>query len=375
VVRGVVALVLFQTLLFGLVNALPYDFSSIILGSPDYRRFISARLGLDLPLLERYFGWLLSFLQLDLGRSYLFWPTPVSVLLRQNAARTLILFLTGAILAYLLGIWLGKTIAWRRGGPFELGASLIGVASYTSFAPFLGFLMLNLLGRYLGWFPYQRLIDHNVWFNASVPADWVLALMVATGLIAFGLLLILWRATRRTASRRRQWALRIGGLLLVGLGGWAWWARSGMGHLALDVLAHLMLPLGTVVLLSFGETMMLMRAAMLEAMGENYVLMAQAKGLPGRVVRDRHVARMAILPVLTRLLLNLPAVLVGSLVVERVFLWHAMGQVLFTAIEYYDLPVLLGVLSVVGILTLAAHVVLDVIYVYLDPRLRYARGD
>jgi peptide/nickel transport system permease protein len=66
--------------------------------------------------------------------------------------------------------------------------------------------------------------------------------------------------------------------------------------------------------------------------------------------------------------------LVGSLVIERVFLWSAMGQVVFTAVEFYDLPMLLGVLSVVGVLTMVAHVVLDVVHVYLDPRLRYAEG-
>ena len=72
--------------------------------------------------------------------------------------------------------------------------------------------------------------------------------------------------------------------------------------------------------------------------------------------------------------LNLPFVLVGSLVVERVFLWTAMGQVVFNAVEYYDVPLLLGILSVVGVMTLIAHIVLDVVYVYLDPRLRYAPG-
>ena len=92
------------------------------------------------------------------------------------------------------------------------------------------------------------------------------------------------------------------------------------------------------------------------------------------MVRDKHVARNAILPVLTRLGLSLPFVLVGSLVIERVFLWSAMGQVVFNAVEFYDVPLLLGVLSVVGVLTLVAHIVLDVVYVYLDPRLRYETG-
>ena len=91
------------------------------------------------------------------------------------------------------------------------------------------------------------------------------------------------------------------------------WSWSGLEYLALDILHHLALPLITIVLLSFGETMMLMRMAMLETMGEDYVLLVQAVGHPDKVIRDKHVARNAILPVLTRLVLNLPFVLVGRI--------------------------------------------------------------
>lgn len=374
VARGLIALVLFQSMLFALLHALPYDISSLVPGGPDARLFIRRMYGLDRPLWEQYARWLVSFVRGDLGKSYLFYPTPVSDILRANLPRTLLLFLSAAVLAYLFGIWLGKMLAWRRGGLFEVGATLGGVAAYTSFAPFLGFLMINVFGWYLHWLPYQRLVDHNVWYRATVRVDWLLGRMVMTALLALGAGLLLRRVTRRLKSRPLRWMVRAGGLALLGMGVWSWWSRSGLEPLALDVLDHLALPLGTVILLSFGETMMLMRMSMLETAREDYVLLARAVGYPERVIRDRHVARNAILPVLTRLVLSLPFILVGSLVIERVFLWRAMGNVIFTAIEYYDLPVLLGVLSVVGVLTLVAHVVLDVLYVYLDPRLRYAEG-
>ena len=372
VVRGLVTLLLFQSLLFALIHTLPYDFSAFVLTTPTWRAFIQRQFGLDRPLWEQYTRWLLGFVHFDLGVSYQYWPATVTQILFSRMSRTLLLFLSAATLAYLLGIWLGKMMAWRRGGLFEVGATLGGVAAYTSFAPWLGFVALNVFGWYLGWFPYQRLVDHNVWFNAPVTIDSLLGRMVATAGLALGVLLLARRITRHLRSRRWRWLWRAGGLLVVGAGAWQWWSQSGLGYLALDVLDHLALPLGTVVLLSFGETMMTMRAAMLETLGEDYVLMARAKGLPARVIRDRHVARNAILPVITRLMLNLPFVLVGSLVIERVFMWQAMGQVIFDAIEFQDIPVLLGILSVVGVLVLALHVVLDVLYVYLDPRLRYA---
>ncbi|HEC33374.1 MAG TPA: ABC transporter permease [Chloroflexi bacterium] len=372
-VRGLVALLLFQSLLFALIQALPYDFSAFVLAPPTWRAFIQHELGLDRPLWEQYIHWLSGFARFDLGTSYLYWPTPVSEVLLSRLSRTLLLFLSAAVLAYLLGIWLGKTIAWCRGGLLEIGATLGGVATYTSFAPWLGFVMINIFGWYLGWLPYQRLINPNVWFNAPVMVDALLAALVATaGLMVGAFLLARW-VTHRLRSRRWRWMGWAGGALAAGVGVW-WWVRSGLGYLALDVLGHLALPLTTVVLLSFGETMMIMRTAMLETLQEDYVLMARAKGLPDKVVRDRHVARNAILPVITRLALNLPFVLIGSLVIERVFMWHAMGQVIFDAVEWQDVPVLMGVLSVVGSLALIAHVVLDVLYACLDPRIRYEGG-
>jgi peptide/nickel transport system permease protein len=373
-VRGLVALLLFQSLLFGLMHALPYDFSSLTLAGPAYRQFIQHELGLDLPWWEQYGRWMLGFLRFDLGRSYLYWPTPVSAVLFSSLSRTLLLFFSAAILAYAFGIWLGKVMAWRRGGWLEAGATLGGVAAYTSFAPFLGFLLINLLGRELGWFPYQRLVDQNVWFKAPVSIEGLFVRMVLTAVLVFALVILVWRVTRHQEPLRRRWLWRIGALLVVGAAVGLLWSWSGLEYLALDILHHLALPLITIVLLSFGETMMLMRMAMLETMGEDYVLLARAVGHPDKVVRDKHVARNAILPVLTRLVLNLPFVLVGSLVIERVFLWTAMGQVVFNAIEFYDVPVLLGILSLVGVITLMAHIGLDVLYVYLDPRLRYAEG-
>lgn len=373
-VRGLVALVLFQSLLFALVHALPYDFSSLILSGPSYRRFIQGYLGLDLPLWQQYGRWLSGFARLDLGRSYLFWPTPVTDILAANLPRTLLLFLSGATLAYVFGIWLGKVLAWRRGGLLELGATLAGVAAYTSFAPFLGFVLIMVFGRELQWLSYQRFVDHNVWFDAPVSVDWLLVRLLVTGFVLFGGVLLLRVLTRPLKRRALRWSIRLAVLLVMGLVTWSTWAYWGVGHLALDLLKHMALPLLTVILLSFGETMMLMRMAMLETMGEEYVLTARAIGYTEKTIRDRHVARNAILPVLTRLALNLPFVLVGSLVIERVFLWTAMGRVVFNAVEFYDVPLLLGVLSVVGVLTLLAHIVLDVVYVYLDPRLRYARG-
>ncbi|MGH2621231.1 MAG: ABC transporter permease subunit, partial [Anaerolineales bacterium] len=245
------------------------------------------------------------------------------------------------------------------------------LAAHTSFAPWLGFLALNIFAWNLGWFPYQNLVNFNNWLEADISIDAILLRMVISGGMIFAAGLSSALIVRRVRQRGRRLAIRTAIVFAGLLACFAWWARSGYASLALDVSAHLTLPLGTVVLLSFGETLLTMRATMLETMGADHVTAARARGLPDSALRDRHVARVAMLPVLSRLLLSLPFVLVGSLVIERVFFWQAMGQVLFNAIEYQDLPLIVGVLSLVGALVLLAHILLDVLYLILDPRLRY----
>jgi peptide/nickel transport system permease protein len=372
VIRGVIAIITFQTFLFFLIQALPYDFTAFLVLGPTNREFAQSNLGLDLPLWKQYFNWAWGFFQFDLGRSFLAWPAPVSSLLINRAPRTLILFLTAAVLSYLLGVWLGKIIAWHRGGLLEFGVTLAGVVSYTSFAPFLGFFLITIFGYQLGWFPFQQLVDHNIWYKATVSVDYVLIRMVLTlALLMLGVWILAW-ITGYIWDKRHRIYVRISGVFLMLISVGLWWYQSGYGRLALDVIEHMILPLSAVVLLSFGETMLLMRTTMLETIGDEYVLTARAKGLPEDVIRDRHVARNAFLPVLSRLLLNLPLVLTGSLAIELVFQWQAMGELIFLAIDFQDIPLLLGILSIVGVLTLLGHIILDILHVYLDPRLRYA---
>ena len=371
--RGLLALVLFQTILFALIHSLPGDFASIAgaFGGRAARAAIQHRLGLDEPLGRQYLDWLWRVAHLDFGESFFYSPERVTEVLLARAPRTLLVFLSAAVLSYALGLWLGKLVAWRRGGRLELATTVASVAAHTSFAPWLGFLALNIFAWNLGWFPYQNLINFNHWLEADISVDAILLRMVISGGLIFAAGLISAVVVRRVRQGGRRLVIRATIVLAITLACVGWWARSGYAGLALDVTAHLALPLGTVVLLSFGETLLTMRATMLETMGADHVTAARARGLPESSLRDRHVARVAMLPVLSRLLLSLPFVLVGSLVIERVFFWQAMGQVVFNAIEYQDLPLIVGVLSLVGVLVLLSHILLDVLYLILDPRLRY----
>jgi peptide/nickel transport system permease protein len=140
---------------------------------------------------------------------------------------------------------------------------------------------------------------------------------------------------------------------------------------ALDILYHMALPVFTLTLVSFGGTMLLTRNSMLEVMGEDHLLTARAMGLPDDVIRDRHAARAALLPVITTLVLALAFSFAGGVITESVFSWEGMGYTLMEAVTLSDIPLALGSLAVTGLLVLLAHLCADILYAYLDPRVRY----
>jgi peptide/nickel transport system permease protein len=366
--RALVALIAFQTILFLLIQALPGDYASLTPGSSLRKQALRTLLGLDTPVWQQYLLWMKNFFTGNLGTSFQTPRPPVLHLLLASGPRTLLLFLPAALLAFGLGLWLGKHIAWRRGRWPEWAATFIGIAGYTSFAPWLGFVLIQLFALKLRWLPVENLINANRWRGASVLPNTVVTWIILSAMLNGIPLLGWWWLTRRR-SRFHRWTRPVGGAVLLsftlGL-----WLLSGWAALALDILHHLALPLITLILLSFGEAMLLMRTSMIEYLGEDHVLTAHAKGLPEAEIRDRHVARLALLPVLARIVLQLPFVLIGGFVIERVFYWQGVGQIMFEAADNQNLPVLMGVLSLVGVGLLIAHCLLDILNAWLDPRLR-----
>ena len=132
----------------------------------------------------------------------------------------------------------------------------------------------------------------------------------------------------------------------------------------------MVLPVATMALISFAGTMLLTRNSMLETMREDYVFAARAKGVPESAVRDRHVARNAMLPVVTSLVFSLAFAIDGGVIIETIFSWPGMGQTLVSAAQQADLPLAVGAFVFVGLFVLLAHLLVDVIYVFLDPRIR-----
>ena len=128
-----------------------------------------------------------------------------------------------------------------------------------------------------------------------------------------------------------------------------------------------------IVLISFGQVMLLMRAGMEAERAEDYVLTGRAKGLTERAVRDRHVARNVMAPVLAGSFLTFPTVLAGMIIVEYELEMQGLSSVLFDAIEFQDIPVIMGVIVVLGLIGIGFRLVTDVAIAVLDPRQRRGR--
>jgi peptide/nickel transport system permease protein len=373
VLQIVLVLIVFQTLLFFLLQSQPGGIEYQFIGNPDIppeaKQMIIERLGLDKPLGQQYLNYLKNFLTGNLGVSFVLYPRPVLDIIVERAPRTIFLFLTSTLVSFYTGFILGKILAWRRGGLIEYSVTLGGAFLYTVFTPWFGLVMIWIFSFKVGLFPVGKFLDPAKWRGAPVNANYVFNRMLLTGLVFSILLFVLYVVTRKLG----QWKdlARWGGIVVLGAVTVGVWHASGVGSYALDIIRHVILPTLTLTLVAFAGTMLLTRNSMLETLREDYILTARAKGLSERVVRDKHAARNALLPVVTSLILGLASVISGGIITETIFSWPGMGLTLLSAAQQKDIPLAMGALTFVGILALIAHLVVDVLYSYLDPRIRY----
>jgi peptide/nickel transport system permease protein len=139
-----------------------------------------------------------------------------------------------------------------------------------------------------------------------------------------------------------------------------------------DRLHHLVLPVATIALVQLGSHVRYLRASMLETIGQDYMRTARAKGLAERIVVLRHGLKNAAIPLVTVVALDVPELFVGALVTEQIFGWPGMGRLFWDAATRSDYPVIMGILTVSSTLIVLANLLADVVYGYLDPRIRFA---
>jgi peptide/nickel transport system permease protein len=257
--------------------------------------------------------------------------------------------------------------------------TLGGIVFFTSFPPLLAWLVSYPFGsgrnfvimgstfglREVSW----RMLSKDAWLDVTLsPSVVVFRMFLTLALSALVLLIIRFLLLRLTGFR-----LPILLVLLLSAGGAVGtWYLLHIQAPAFDLLRVSWVAIVTFILLSFGETMLIMQSSMTEVLKDTYIVTAQAKGLPIAQVRRKHAARNALLPVLSRLVISLPYLITGVVIVESAVGWPGMGTALWNALYWQNMPVVMDMLLLVGILSLAARLVLDVIIAYLDPRI-YSR--
>jgi peptide/nickel transport system permease protein len=268
---------------------------------------VRARYGLDEGLGRQYLRYLGGIARGDWGTSFQL-GRPVAEVLRERLPWTLLLVGTSLLVATAFGVVAGALAAWRRGGRFDT-ASLGGAIVLDALPTFwLGMILIAVFAVELRWLPS---------FGATTP----------------------------------------------GVAGGAW-------AQARDVARHLVLPAAALTGATLSGTYLVMRYAMLDVLGQEYVRTARAKGVPERRLLLGHAVRNALLPVSTVLFLNLGFLVGGATVVETVFAYPGVGTLLYEAVLSRDYPVLQGAFFVLTVSVVLANLLADAAYPLLDPRVR-----
>ena len=372
-VQMMITLFLFQAATYFLLDAQPIDIADLLTLNPQIppaeRDRLKRELGLDEPPVQRFFIYLGNFYQGNMGVSFSQYPRPVSDIIAERLPRTLVLFLTSTSVALAAGYMTGKILAWKRGGLVEYGSTIIGVGLYTVFTPWFALMMIWLFAIKLDLLPAGKFLDPNKWIGSPVPANtifirliWSAVFIIAAGVAGFFF-------SKRVNRHRRKLVQRSS--LILGLAAvLIYWYFSGHGVYAWDILLHLILPVLTLTLIAYGGFMLLMRTSMLETLNEDYILTARAKGLSEKAVRDRHAARNALLPVWTSLVFAIGFAVSGGVITETIFSWPGLGLMLLNAATVADIPLAMAGFTIIGIMTLVSHLVADIGYAFLDPRIR-----
>ncbi|MCU1806143.1 ABC transporter permease [Cytobacillus firmus] len=267
--------------------------------------------GLNDSLLVQYGTYIKNILTGDFGYSYQ-QKRQISELLMERLPWTMLLTGLGLVISTIIGVMFGAISAWRRGTKTD--ANLLTVFMFLSAMPsfWVGMILVSVFASQLGWLPV---------FGAES----------------------------------------------------AWSNLSGIDRL-IDIGEHLILPLTTLILISVTSTFMIMRYSMLNVLGEDYIMMAKAKGVKDKVIKYKHAMRNALLPVATVFMLSLGFTLGGATVIETVFAYPGVGRLMFESVLSRDYPLIQATFLIITFSVVIANFLADLIYPLLDPKVGSGNG-
>lgn len=277
-------------------------------GNAEYYAFMRDKFGLDEPLTTQLATYAGNVVQADFGISYV-QGRPVLDAILERLPATLLLTGTALAISTVVGVALGVLAASRPHGARDIGVSTVALGLYAAPVFWIGQLAVLVLALRLGAFPVQGM--------TTARGD-------ATG-----------------------------------------WAQVA------DVAHHLALPALVLASQEVAAVARLTRAGLLDELARDHIRTARAKGLAERTVLLKHGLRRPLLPVVTVIGGRVGQLVAGAVVVEVVFGWPGIGQLLLSAMQNRDAPIILGIFFLVAVAVVLANLVTDFAYVWLDPRIRY----
>jgi ABC-type dipeptide/oligopeptide/nickel transport system permease component len=292
---------------------------------PEAVEAIKEKLHLNDPIYVQYFFWLGSMLQGDWGISKVNANKPVTESIAEFFPATFELTMVSIIIAIIVGIALGTVSAVRRDKPIDHATRLMALSGVSLPVFVLALILQFIFYFHLGWFPYGGRIS-----DQFIIQDW-------TQYTNFYL---------------------IDSLL------------NGKVDLFVDVAWHLVLPAVTLAFGTIAIITRMMRSSMLEVLGQDYIKTARSKGLPEKTVIRKHARRNALIPTTTIIGLAFGGLLAGAVLTETIFVWPGLGTWSVSALLQNDWASILGFTILIAIVFVLANLIVDVLYAYLDPRVR-----
>jgi peptide/nickel transport system permease protein len=311
-----VPLLLFvSALIFLLLYLMPGDpIYRMLEGIPNLRPADYDRLrrlyGFDDPVYVQYAKWLWQLVQLNPGYSREY-GQPVIDLILPALKNTLVLTITAVVIGKSVAILLGIFSAVRQ---YSIGDYLLTGLTFVAYSVpgfWLGLMMIIVFSVKLGWLPTSGIVNPDV-----TPGSW---------------------------------------------------------EATVDRIKHLILPVAVLAISEIIQVQRFMRSSLLEVLRQDYLITARAKGLSESAVIGRHALKNALIPVVTIIAVTMPRVIGGSTVVETVFAYPGMGRLLYTSIMGNDYVVAMTVVMIIAVTVVAFNLLADVLYGWLDPRIRYQR--
>ncbi|MGE5138962.1 MAG: ABC transporter permease [Rudaea sp.] len=312
-------------IVFSFIHLIPGDPASAMLrenAAPEVALRIRAQLGLDKPLYEQYLIYISRVIRGDLGSS-LVTHIPVAQEITNRFPATMELATSAMLFAILVGVPLGIISAVRRNSWIDTIAMFVALLGVSIPIFWLGLMVSMFFGVQLHWLPFQQRVGVETTV-VRITGLYLVDTLVAGNLVAF-----------------------------------------------VDVVRHLILPAVVLATVPMAILARMTRSSMLEAMGQDYIRTARAKGLRQFVVITRHALKNAMLPVVTVIGLQTGALLSGAILTETIFSWPGLGRWLYDEIQLRDYPVIQGGILFIAVLYIFVNLIVDLSYAYLDPRIRY----